>query len=189
MNFEPVVSSVPGTQVVHEGVPLVVVTVNDRAHVVDRAVFDLLFRPIVSPAETIAMMEAPAALNALQRIGGEATAIAARVADALELPKPKAKKPRKIKRSATKSAATRTSAEPQASFSEYPVSLRDPRADTQRAAYDTLQKGQLSLGDITARMKQDGMAIEGGAVFAALAKLREKGLAKKLDGNGDWILC
>lgn len=180
MNFEPVVSSVSATPVVHEGVPLVVLTVGDRAHVVDRAVFDLLFRPIASCCVDL-QVAATYASTGLERMGAAATELAAKIAEKVEPQKP----------SATKRVPASKQTGPVSDLSDYPSALRDPRAETQRGIYDALQRGPLPLVKITEALCDAGRQIESSAVMTGLQKLRDKGLAKKLDASvgGDWILC
>lgn len=173
MQYDAIAPTVSATPVDHEGQPLVIVTINGEPFVMDRPGFELLFRPRPEPGP---IMRIEITQSRVEEIGAAAVEIAERIA-ADNRP---ARQPN-----------NRGPVAQMADYSDYPVSLRDPRADSQRSVYDILQPGPLSLDGIVTRLKKSGVDITSAAVFKALMKLRSKGLAKKLDSamGGDWILC
>lgn len=77
-----------------------------------------------------------------------------------------------LKRSpARKRMAADVEAAAESKFSGYPESLRDNRAETQRAVYDALTMRERTTTDIAEELQMGS-----GAVFQAIQKLRDKNL-------------
>jgi hypothetical protein len=172
MKYVPSFDSVEAVPVDLDGANLMALSDGQKAHIVSRDTFELMFRLVHEQAPQL---------------------VAAPACQALA---PPVRKWEKLKRANQKRLAKAAAARPTVSratkeFDAYPVVLRDPRADAQRRVYDALGQGPAPLTGLTERCKDAGWAAaDTGMVMAALGKLREKRLAKKQDAmlGGDWTL-
>jgi hypothetical protein len=89
-----------------------------------------------------------------------------------------------LKRSPVRRRVAKHVAEQTDTLANYPSSLHDPRAESQRACYHALKGGPLVMHEII-----NVTGLDSGATFQALTKLRQKNLAHKQDGwRGAWEL-
>jgi hypothetical protein len=171
MKHTPSVESVEAAPFELAGNKLVAFVCSDQVHTIDRALFELLFRPVAPvPAAELPVVEAGSNPLARKRRAEAAPASPPPAAPRKPAKAPKAEKPD--------------------SFDQYPVSLRDPRASSQRFVHDALLIGPGPLGELVKRCKGIGWnEADSGLVMGALGALRTKGLARKHDDfNGDWTL-
>jgi hypothetical protein len=195
MRFSPVCDAVEAVPVDLLGASLMVVALGDRAHVVDRGAFELLFQ--VAPAPTAARGDTADLGAALAQMAAASVAPAVASEQAVS--------PRRQKRAAAPVVAPKATADPAAAeagpaseqkpkskeLSDYPATLRDARATSLRTAYDALMAGPAALGAVVIRCRNLGWTeAESGVVMKAICKLKEKRLARKADATfgGDWML-
>jgi hypothetical protein len=150
-----------------DGAHLMALSDGQKAHIVSRDTFELMFRAHEPAEPPVAAAPEPSAPKLKQ----------------LKRANPK----RLAKAAATRPVVGATTKE----FDAYPLELRDPRGFAIRAVYDALVQGPAPLVELVKRCKAVGwQEAESGRVMGLLIRLRDKRLAKKQDAmmGGDWTL-
>lgn len=170
MNFIPRVSEVQATPVDHDGAALMVVSVGNQAHCIDRGAFELLFHAAEDPVAGCA--------------GG--TPVERLLRAKVERPGPPAGNGHSGGRKAKHTPPPRKTAGPAKAgdaldLTGYPSELQDPRSERARAIWDRLKKAPADLSTL-AEQTDDGSDDAISRTSAALYAMRRKGLVEK-DGE------
>lgn len=191
MEFEPSVTAVEATRVVHDGALYVLATVDGRVHCLDNSVFDLLFKPCLlardkEPVEDMSFVAA----RELPRIDPEPPAqpkafpLREKMAEACIKEASKKGKAAPNQQAwahgAPPADKPKVSTEPKDLLDAYPTQLHHPAARTQRAVWLCLkEKGPADLSTLCDRLE-----IETSVGASALFSMQQKGVVQKPEKTG-----
>lgn len=168
MRFEPI-GPVEATEFELAGAAMVAVAVNDRAHIMDAAMFRLLFRKIeAAPPAPVDCDPIAVTRENMRTIRRQAETLPKNAAASMRKSPVRSRVEREVNA---------------VSLSSYPEALRDPRANMQRALWDALADGAKNFSDLCRAANLDPANSN---VYGGLTAMRNKLLVHKRDSDGAW---